>query len=119
MNRNTSEVSEDRDWDQAIKPAAQAVQSHLTREALHGRLGFSQLVFRFVGLDREDEEATAKIFETYYKNNAITPNEHREAMGKPPLKSKFGDMTYADVEIAKDAARGAAQVLDNNLTKGK
>lgn len=119
VNRNTSEVAEDRDWNQAIKPCAFKIQQHLTREALHGRLGFSQLRFQFAGLDREDEESTAKIFETYYKNNAIVPNEQREALGKPPMKGLWGDMTFADVQIAMNAARGAAEVDDPALPKGK
>ncbi|MDR3473353.1 MAG: phage portal protein [Devosia sp.] len=118
VNRNTAEVSEDRDWDQAIKPTALTVASYLTREAIQGKLGFSQLMFRFVGLDREDEEATAKIYEIYYKNNAITPNQQRDRLGQEPLDSEWADMTFADTQIAMQAARGAAQVDDPALTKG-
>lgn len=118
VNRNTSEVSEDRDYAHAIKPCAHKIASHLTREALHGRLGFSQIMFRFNGLEREDEEATAKIYEIYYKNNAITPNEQRAKLGKPPEENQWGDLNFADVQIAMDAARSAAQVLDDDLTGG-
>lgn len=117
VNRNTAETAEDRDWDQAIKPMALSVSSYLTREALHGRLNFSQLMFHFVGLDREDEVATSKIYETYYKNNAITPNQQREKLGQPPIESEWGDMTFADTQIAMQAARGAKQVDDDALTK--
>ncbi len=117
INRNTSETAEDRDWDQAIKPLANLIAEHLTREALHGKLGFYQLQFRFVGIDREDEKATAEIYEKYYKNNAITPNEQRERLGLPPLVSEWGDMTAADVEIAISAARGAKKIEDPALTK--
>lgn len=119
VNRNTSEVAEDRDWNQAIKPVAFKIQEHLTREALHGRLGFSQLQFRFAGLDREDEEATAKIYETYYKSNAIVPNEQRAKLGKPPMESMWGDMTFADMQVALNAARGAAEVDDPALPRDK
>lgn len=115
VNRNTSEVAEDRDWNQAIKPTAFKLQEHFTREALHNRLGFSQLRFKFSGLDREDEEATAKIFGIYYENNAITPNEHRAKLGRKPIENEWGDMTRADVDIAMNAARGAAEVHDNKL----
>ena len=62
VNRSTGEVAEDRDWDQAIKPCAGLLASHINRDAIEGRLGFSQIEFRFVGLDREDEIATSKIF---------------------------------------------------------
>ena len=119
VNRNTSEVSEDRDWDQAIKPTASALQSHFTRQALHRKLGFYQIEFKFVGLDREDEKATAEIYQIYYKNNAITPNEQRERLGMEPSDNEFADMTAADVEIAVSLARGAKEDTDTDLPKGK
>ena len=112
VNRNTAEVGEDRDWDGTIKPAARLIESHLNREAIHGLLGFSQIEFRFVGLDREDEQATAEIYSKYYQNNAITPNEQRERLGLPPLDVPWGDMTYADVQIAIQAAKSAGESVD-------
>jgi hypothetical protein len=39
------------------------------------KLGFSQLRFKFVGLDREDELANASIYKIRYEANAITPND--------------------------------------------
>lgn len=119
VNRNTSETAEDRDRRQAIKPVAHLLASHLTREAIHGRLGFSQLEFRFKGIEAEDELSLAKVFEAEYRSNAITPNEYREARGMPPSENEFSDMLAADVEIAKNAARGAAVVDDKQLTGGK
>lgn len=119
VNRNTSEVAEDRDWNQAIKPVAAKLGTHLTREALHGKLGFSQLRFKFVGLDREDEEANARIFKIRYESNSITPNEYRAKLGEAPMESEWGEMVYADVEIAMQAAKGAAEVDDKALSKGK
>ena len=89
VNRNTAEVAEDRDWDAAIKPYAGMLASHINRDAIEGRLGFSQIEFRFIGLDREDEKATADIYEKYYKNNAITPNEQRDRLGLPPMDSEW------------------------------
>jgi HK97 family phage portal protein len=115
VNRNTAEVAEDRDWDSAIKPRANTIASYLTREALHLKLGFYSLCFKFVGLDREDEESTAKIFDYYYKNNVFTPNEHREKMGEPPAKGQWGDMNYADMQIAVSAARGSKVIDDKDL----
>jgi hypothetical protein len=119
VNRNTSEVAEDRDWDMAIRPCGSLVASHLTRDAIQGRLGFSQLCFQFIGLDREDELSNAEIYEIEYQNNAITPNEHRESKGRPPLESQFGDMTKGDMDIAIAAAKGAAEVIDDKLTRGQ
>ncbi len=115
VNRNTSEVAKDRDWDAAIKPMAALIASHINRDVIQGRLGLPYLKFRFVGLDREDEDATAKIFKTYYEGCVTTPNEQRERLGMPPLKSQWANMTWADVQIAIKAAQGAKQVDDPAL----
>ena len=115
VNRSTAEVAEDRDWNSAIKPTAQSIAAHLTRFAIQQRLGFQQLQFKFIGLDREDEQATAKIYETYYKNNLLTPNEQRDRLGLAPLDNQWADLTYADTQIALSAARGTKQIDDKNL----
>jgi hypothetical protein len=102
---------------QAIKPYAHLLESHLTREAIHTKLGFSQLKFQFVGIEQEDEESLAKTYELEFKNNALTPNEYRERRGMPPMDNDWGDKTFADMEIAISAARGAAKLDDKDLTK--
>jgi HK97 family phage portal protein len=119
VNRSTAEISQERDWDQAIKPRAKDIESYLTRQAIHQRLGFYQLRFRFVGLDRVDEDLQSKTFETRYKNNAVTPDEYRETIGLPPSDNDWGGKTYADMMIAIQAARGANQVLDDDLDAPK
>lgn len=114
-NRSIAEVMEDIDWDSAIKPRAMLIAAYITRESIQRKLGFSQLMFRFKGLEREDEVATSEIYETYYKNNVFTPNEQRAKIGVPPSTSQWADMYFADVQIAIAAARGAAQVDDPEL----
>lgn len=118
VNRNTAEVAEDRDRQQAIKPMAHLLESHLTREAIHGSLGFSNLRFQFKGIEQEDEESLAKVYETEWKSNAITANEYRERRGMPRSDNPFADMLAADIEIAMSAARGAAVVDDPGLPEG-
>ena len=115
VNRDTAEVSQDRDWNQAIKPTAHDIAKAFTRHCIQKKLGFSQLCFRFKGLDREDELATARIFDLRYKGNSITPNQVRARFGEDPLDNEWADMTYADTQIALWAARGVGQVMDNNL----
>lgn len=115
VNRNTSEVAEDRDRKQAIKPHAHAISQHLTREAIRGRLGFSQLIFKFKGIEAEDELNIAKVYETEYRSNALTPNEYRARRGWKPLEHQFADLLRSDVEIATAAARGTAVVDDEDL----
>lgn len=119
VNRNTSEASSERDMRQAVKPHAHAIASHLTRGVLHKQLGFTQLVYRFKGIEAEDEENIAKVFETEYRNNAITPNQYRAARGWEPSDNEFADLLRADVDIAIAAAKGAAAVEDNSLPKPK
>lgn len=115
VNRNTSEVVDDMDWDNAVVPVATRVAAHITRETLHEKLGFSQLQFNFLGLKRDDKKAEADIFETEYQNNATTPNEYRGRQGLPPLDTVWGDLTYADAQIAMQAARGTGEIDDPDL----
>jgi hypothetical protein len=115
VNRNTSETAEDRDWDRCINPIATTFAEAFTFEVLHKKLGFYQLNFKFVGLEREDELATAQIYKIEYENNAITPNMYRDRKGLPPMDNFWADMTNADMQIAMKAANEAKQVDDPNL----
>lgn len=115
VNRNTSEVADDRDYDGAIIPTAKNIASYLTREAIESGLGFSQLEFGFAGLDRDDELNMAEVYEIEYKNNAATPNEYRERRGMAPMVAKWADLTSADVLIATQAAKGMAVDMDPDL----
>lgn len=119
VNRSTGEVSQERDWDQAIKPRAKELAAYLTRHALHRRLGFWQLEFRFLGLDREDEKRSAEVFEIEYKSNAITPDEYRETRGRPPLKTPYSGLTAIEADIARAAASGTKRLLDPALPDDK
>lgn len=117
VNRNTGEVVDDMDWDNAVVPVATRIAAHVTRESINTRMGFSQLEYRYIGLKRDDKEAEAKIYETEYQNNAIVPDEYRKRNRMPPLPGPWGKMTYADAQIAIAAARGANEVDDPNLPK--
>lgn len=105
VNRSTAEVAEDRDWDTTIAPIARMVQQAITNDLLHQTLSRPDLRFRFTGLDREDESQTAQIYQTYYQNNLMTPNEQRQQLGLPPLKSTWADLTYGDLQMAIAAAK--------------
>jgi len=115
VNRSTAEVVDDMDWDNAVVPKATNISAYITRETIQGKLGFSQLEFRFLGLKRDDKLAEAQIYELEYANNAATPNEYRARNNMPPLDGIWGDLTSADVEIAKQAARGTGEIDDPDL----
>lgn len=115
VNRSTAEVVDDADWENAVVPKATLVSAYITRETIEAKMGFSQLEFRFLGLSRDDKEAEANIYKTEYEGNATTPNEYRARNSKEPLDSPWANLTYADVEIAMQAARGSAVVDDPKL----
>lgn len=117
VNRNTSEVAEDRDWDIAIKPRARMIAAYLNREVIQGKLGYYQIELTPGGLDREDEKAGADIYRIEYEGNAILPNEYRARRNMPPLKSAWADMTYADAQIAIHGATGAKQINPDLVDK--
>jgi len=119
VNRDTSEVAEDRDWDVAIKPWAHDISRALTRHCIQRKLGFSQLQFRFVGFDREDEMATSRIFDLRYKQNSLTPNEIRDRFGEAPLDNEFADKLFIDTQVALFAARNMGQDLDQDVPAPK
>jgi hypothetical protein len=119
VNRNTAEVTDEKDWNLTIKPMAKLYAAHLTRESIQGKLGYSQLEFAFLGLDLDDEKNLAEVFEIEYRNNGTTPDEYRESRGRAPLKSMWGKLTKADADIATKAAQGAATVDDPDLPAGK
>lgn len=118
VNRSTAEVSTDRDWQSAIIPLATNIQSYLNREAIKARLGYSQVQFQWLGIDRDDEEMLANIHKQYYDINTLTPNEIREKLGREPSDSPWADMHAADVQIAIQAARSMGQDLDPDLPAG-
>jgi hypothetical protein len=117
VNRATAEVAFQRDWVQTIVPTAQLFAEHFTREVLHRKFGFYSLRFRFKGLELIDE-VVAKIFTALYEGNVLTSNEQRQRMGLAPSDNPICDLTYADIQIAMQAARGAAVVDDENLSDG-
>ncbi len=112
VNRNTSEVAADRDTKQAVAPFGKKIGRAFTRETIHQKLGFYGLEFRFKGLNLDDELNSAHVYEAEYKNNATTPNEYRALKGRPPMTSPWGDLTFADFQVAVSAARGAKAISD-------
>lgn len=118
VNRSTAEVSEDKDWDGAIKPMARLLKAHIDREIINAALGFSQIEFKWSGMDREDEDATMRILTGYFAKSIFTVNEVRAKLGEEPADHMWADLTEADIEIAKAAARSAGMILDPDLTGG-
>jgi hypothetical protein len=119
INRSTGEVMEEREWTQAIRPMANMIASSITRKIIWDAMGFTQIGFKWKGVEREDHEKTSTVNQRLYSINALTPNEIRHKYGEPPSDSYWADKTKADVDIAVAAARGTAIVDDPDLNSNK
>lgn len=119
VNRSTAEVSEEREWIQAVRPMARLISGALTRKIIWEAMGFSQIHFRFVGVNREDSEKDSTVFTRYYGMNVLTANEIRRKIGEPPAENYWADLCKADVEIATAAAKGVGVVDDPDLNIDK
>lgn len=119
VNRSTAEVAEDREWVQAIRPMANMIAGALTRKVIWQAMGFSQIHFRWKGVDREDLEKTSQILQRYYQMNVFTPNDILHKLGEPPSVNAWGNMTKSDADIAVAAAKGVGVVDDPDLPSNK
>ena len=115
VNRSTAETMEQREWVQAIRPMANQIASAITRKIIWEAMGFSQIGFKWKGVEREDIEKSSTVNQRLYTINALTPNEIRHKYGEPPSTSYWADKSKADVDIAIAAARGVGQIDDPNL----
>ena len=119
VNRSTAEVSEEREWVQAVRPMARLISGQLTRKFIWDALGFSQLMHVFVGVEREDVDRTATVMTKYYNINVFTPNDIRKKIGEPPATNYWADLTKSDADIAVSAAKGVGIVDDPDLNIDK
>lgn len=119
VNRSTAEVSEDREWIQAVRPMARLIAGQLSRKVIWDTMGFSQIHFEFKGVDREDLDKTSQIMVRYYNANVLSANEIRKKIGEPPATNYWADLVKADIEIAQQAARGVGVVDDPDLNIDK
>ncbi len=119
VNRSTAEVVEDREWVQAIRPMANMIAAGLTRKVIWETMGFTQISFKWKGVDREDLEKTSQIMQRYYQINVLSPNEIRQKIGEPPAENIWGDRTKSDADIAIAAARGVGIIDDPELSSDK
>jgi hypothetical protein len=95
------------------------VAAALTRKVIWGAMGFSQLEFRWKGVEREDAEKASQIRARDFDRSIFTINEIRQKLGEPPTKTAWGDMVKADIDIAIQAAKGVGVVDDPDLASNK
>ena len=115
VNRSTGEVLSDMDFRSAVVPTAVRIAEHFTRFILHKKLGWIDLEFKFLNLDDPDLQTKIDMLQKQYSINAITPNEVRAELGKPPLPTRFADLTQFEAILVNTQA--AASIQDANAQK--
>lgn len=97
--RATAQVMEDKDWKSGVIPVATRFQESITRQLLHGLMGWKDLEFEFVGLEDPDMITRTVIHQRWYTMGAITPNEIRKSNNMPPLPGPFGKLTAPMMQL--------------------
>lgn len=109
VNRSTAEVMATSDFKSAVVPVAIRLQESLTTYILHRLLGWSDLQFMFIGLDDPDIATRIKMFGDLYKIDAITSDEVRKDLNKPPDPSGYGRLTMSQKAIIALEAQALIQ----------
>ena len=81
VNRSTAAELNDVAFRQAIVPTARLLAEHLTRDAIHKKLGWSDLEFVFTDVDARNEREEAEIQEILLRSGVLTVNEVRKLRG--------------------------------------
>jgi len=85
VNRSTAAELNDVAFRQAIVPTARLLAEHLTRDAIHKKLGWDDLEFVFTDVDARNEREEAEIQEILLRSGVLTVNEVRKMRGLAPL----------------------------------
>jgi hypothetical protein len=99
VNRNTGLIMALSDFRGAVVPMAVRIAEALTRDLLHGFLGWKDLQFTYKGLDDPDALTKVQIQQREYQMNAITPDEIRKEQGKPDLPMGWGKLNFGQYTI--------------------
>jgi hypothetical protein len=91
------------------------IAEYFTRFILHKKLGWKDLEFRFLNLDDPDLLTKIDILQKQYSCNALTPNEFRAELGKPPLQTPYANLTQFEAILVNTQAAG--QIADANAAK--
>ena len=81
VNRSTAAELNDLAFRQAIVPTARLFAEHLTRDAIHKKLGWDDLEFVFTDVDARNEREEAEIQEILLRSGVLTVNEVRKMRG--------------------------------------
>ena len=123
VNKATSEVQQDTGMRTGLKPLASFFEEILT-DVIQVDLGYSQLKFKYQGLDFEDEKRSAEINEIYIRSGQRSIDELRTSKGLKPIGvSKpfvIGTPTFIDdesVQAKTEAEAMAAEAFRQQQTQ--
>ncbi|MDE2103023.1 MAG: phage portal protein [Patescibacteria group bacterium] len=109
VNYSTSNAMAVSDFKNGVVPIARRIEAAITRDVLHKKLGWNDLMFCFEGMDDPDSEVLTTIQQKQYAMNALTANEIRVKMSLPPLPGGWGDITQGQWAILLAEATAKAQ----------
>jgi portal protein len=95
----TSQVLSDSTWKFCIIPVATRFQETLTRQWLHGLLGWKDLEFRYKGLEDPDQITRTVIHQRLWSMSSITPEEIRKKNNLPKLPGPFSKLTMFEQQL--------------------
>jgi len=95
----TSQVLSDSTWKFGIIPVATRFQETLTRQWLHGLMGWEDLEFEFIGLEDPDQITRTVIQQRLWAMSSITPEEIRKKNNLPALPGPFSKLTLFEQQL--------------------
>ena len=84
VNRSTAEEAATQAFHTAIVPTARLFAEHITRDAIHKKLGWNDLEFVFNDLESRNEREEAEIQEILLRSGVLSVDEVRAMRGLPP-----------------------------------
>ena len=109
VNRSTSEVLDDKDFQSAVVPLASRLQEAFTRNILHGKLGWVDLRFRFQNLNEPNLDTRLDTASRLWTTSSVTSNDIREMMRLPKREDPFYDLTQGQLALLNIAAQTAGK----------
>lgn len=113
VNQATADALQEADRYNAIKPMANLIAEYLNREALHRKLGWTDLELVWLDLDKEDDLRKSQIHKTYLSEDVYTPNEIRAKNGDDPLPGEWGNLVKTQRLILVAQAAGTKVESEN------
>jgi len=99
VNRSTGEVMDLKDFRSAVVPVASKFEEAITRFIIHQYLGWTDLEFKFIGLEDPDILTKAKLFQILYTLDSVTSNTVAEAFDQDAIEGGWGDMTQMQKQL--------------------